>query len=218
MKPIRVIQWAVILLTLLKAFSLIVDTRAEVPQETGQVAFLPEMNKVTAKGFDVKSEVKGVALNKVVAVAPPPLAGMLPSKLAGTWYSGVAPLRDFYNPLTGEWRKANGLGQMYHFESNGRFVYAAFLRLQTGLCITEVSTYRVGKAKATSDTITMTPTLAKTRTVIQCGSNSETVTDGPFDPVPMNYEVTANAQGQHQLILTDKGTSMTLLRQEAPTQ
>jgi hypothetical protein len=205
MKPIRVIQYMVILLTLLKAFSLIVEARAEIPQEPAKVAMLSNGKSVAEKRAN---------LLNIVAVAPPPLAGIVPSELAANWVSGIAPLRDFYNPLTGEWRKASGLGQIYHFTSNGHYVYAAFLRLQTGLCITEVSTYREGKVKATSDTITMTPEIAKTRTVIQCGTNSETVTDGPFDPVTMSYDVSADAQGQQQLILSDKHTNMTLTRQE----
>lgn len=205
MKPIRVIQWMVILLTLLKAFSLIVEARAEIPQESAKVAMISDVKRVATKKTD---------LTNIVAVAPPPLAGIVPSELAANWVSGISPLQDFYNPLTGEWRNASGLGQIYHFTSNGHYVYAAFLRLQTGLCITEVSTYREGKVKATSDVITMTPTVAKTRTVIQCGTNSETVTDGPFDPATMSYDATADAQGQQQLILTDKHTNMTLIRQE----
>ena len=198
MKPIRVIQYMLLLLTLLKAFGLFVEVRAADPQEIARLA-MP---------LAVASEVRRVA-----AVAPPPTTGVLPTEMVATWSSGIAPLQDFYNPITGEWRKASGLGQMYHFGSNGHYVYAAYLRLQTGLCISEVSTYREGKAKATSDKITLTPTLAKTRTVIQCGSNSETVTDGPFDPVTMSYDVMANAQGQHQLTLTAPGTNMILLRQ-----
>ncbi len=42
----------------------------------------------------------------------------LPAELVTTWYSGNAPLNDFYNPQTGEWSEVNGVGQMVVFATS----------------------------------------------------------------------------------------------------
>src|SRR4051812_25451494 len=46
---------------------------------------------------------------------PPPPAGSLPAALAGTWFSGQLLPRALYDPTTGQWGSANGLGQRYEF-------------------------------------------------------------------------------------------------------
>lgn len=93
-------------------------------------------------------------------VNPPPAA------LVGTWFVGNAPLNDFYNPQTGEWRDANGLGQMYVFGADGAYTYTGFLRLQNGQCRSEVSVYKRGTVNTQGATLLLNQILAKTRTVV----------------------------------------------------
>lgn len=147
--------------------------------------------------------------------APPPAppAGKLPDAIVGTWFTGAIPPTDFYDPTTGQWRDTNGLGQMYIFTADGSYTYAGFLRLQNGACRSEVSTYQKGKAQATGATITLTPSTAKTRTVIVCGSQSDTTTDGPFDPRPITWATSFNNSGIEQLTLTDNGTATSFGKQ-----
>jgi hypothetical protein len=136
----------------------------------------------------------------------------LPAELLTTWYTGALPLNDFYDPATGAWRAQNGLGETYTFAANGDYTYAGFLRLQNGQCFTEVSSYREGKAQATNGALTLTPDFAKTRTVIRCGSNSDTTTDGPFDPTTVTYAVTEKANGHIELVITDNGSTTAFYR------
>jgi hypothetical protein len=111
------------------------------------------------------------------------------------------------------WRAQNGLGVSYTFEGDGDFSYAAFLRLQNGQCLTEVSSYRTGKAHASAGKLTLHPNVAKTRTAIRCGSNSDTITDGPFDATEIAYGVTEEVNGQIKLNLTDQGNHTAFYRQ-----
>lgn len=131
----------------------------------------------------------------------PTRAATLPTNLVGTWFTGVIPPTDFYDPTTGAWRDTNGLGQMYVFHANGAYVYAGFLRLQNGACRTEVSTYKQGFAATTMDTVTLTPQVAKTRTVVVCGSTSETITDGPFETYSIGWRQADDGLGHPKLFV-----------------
>lgn len=133
---------------------------------------------------------------------PPPPTVKLPTAILSTWFDGVIPPSDFYDPTTGQWRATNGLGQMYTFNADANYMYAGFLRLQNGACRTEVSTYQHGIARANGDTLTLTPTVAKTRTVVVCGSNSDVTTDGPFDPYQIGWRVADNGFGHPKLWVT----------------
>lgn len=137
----------------------------------------------------------------------------LPAQLVGVWFSGVIPPTDFYDPVTGAWRDTNGLGQMYTFNTDGSFVYAGFLRLQNGTCRSEVSTFKQGVAQAGVDTLTLTPQIAKTRTVIVCGSNSDTTTDGPFDPYTIGWRQADDERGRPQLFLQEGETTKEYYKQ-----
>ncbi|MEZ4867189.1 MAG: hypothetical protein R3C14_38045 [Caldilineaceae bacterium] len=125
----------------------------------------------------------------------------LPVQLVATWFSGNAPLNDFYNPQTGEWRDVNGLGQMYLFAANGEYTYTGFLRLQNGACRSEVSTFTQGVAAVNGNALTLTPSLVKTRSVMICGSTSETITDGPYDPIIQPWRFTDGEDGHEQLTI-----------------
>ena len=83
-----------------------------------------------------------------VTPTPIPPEQFLPNELVATLFNGNAPLTDFYNPQTGEWRDVNGLGQMYIFAADGAYTYSdsGFLQLQNGSCRSEVSTFKQGRA------------------------------------------------------------------------
>jgi hypothetical protein len=142
----------------------------------------------------------------------PPAKRQLPAELATTWYTGALPLIDFYDPATGSWRAQNGLGETYTFSANGDYTYTAFLRLQNGLCLSEVSSYRAGKAQVVEGLLTLTPSVAKTRTAIDCGSKSRSTINGPFDAMTIEYAIAERPDGQVQLILTSSGSSTVFLR------
>jgi hypothetical protein len=144
---------------------------------------------------------------------PAPPSGTLPSAIVGTWFTGAIPPSDFYDPTTGHWRDTNGLGQMYKFAPDGSYTYAGFLRIQNGACRSEVSVYKQGTANASGNTVTLTPRIVKTRTVVICGSTSESVTDGPFDPQPLTWTVALNDRGHVQLTIIDNGTTSSFYKQ-----
>ena len=125
----------------------------------------------------------------------------LPHQLVATWYSGNAPLNDFYNPQTGEWRDVNGLGQMIVFANDGAYTYTGFLRLQVGACRSEVSTYKQGTAAVSGNALTLTPTLVKTRSLMICGNTQETITDGPYDPIIQPWTFVDGDDGHEQLTI-----------------
>ena len=143
----------------------------------------------------------------------PPPGGTLPADVVATWFSGVIPPPDFYNPTTGEWRATNGLGQMYRFNADASFVYAGFLRIQNGACRTEVSTYKQGQASIAGTTLTLKPTIAKTRTVVVCGSQSDTTTEGPFEPVALGWRVADDGLGRPKLFIQEGAASSEYYRQ-----
>ena len=142
------------------------------------------------------------AIATPVATATPTVQpNTLPAEIVGTWYSGNAPLNDFYNPQTGEWREVNGLGQMYVFAATGAYTYTGFLRAQTGACRSEVSTFKQGVAQTDGATVVLDPEHVKTRTVIVCGSTTESITEGPFDPISLAWSVSEDSGGHEQLTI-----------------
>lgn len=133
----------------------------------------------------------------------------LPAAIVATWYNGNAPLNDFYNPDTGEWRDANGLGQMVEFAANGVYTYTGFLRLQVGACRSEVSTFKGGTATIADNALTMTPSHVKTRSVMICGSTQESITDGPYDPIIQPWGIAETDGGQEQLTIGTASEAVT---------
>lgn len=196
MKTVRLLILSFLLLTLLKALLLPLQLHAQTPQAEFML-YIPESLKA---GTEVPP--------------PPPPGGQLPAEVVGTWFSGVIPPVDYYDPATGEWADVAGLGEMYVFDTNGDYTYAGFLRIQNGACVSEVSTYKKGKAeKATTGKLTLHPELAKTRTVIICGSRSESTTDGPFDATTISYDVAEDNGGRVQLTLTAGESSTSYYKQ-----
>jgi hypothetical protein len=198
MKFIRLYQviLLLLLLALLEALLIPLQGRAQAP-DTAFSLFIPA----------------SVKAGEGAPPTPPPPSGALPDELVSTWFNGVPPSKEYYNPVTGEWGDVAGLGEMYELSANGAYVYAGFLRIQNGMCVTEVSTYKEGTAQAAGGQVTFQPSLAKTRTVIRCGSNSDTTTDGPFDAITMSYDVAEEPNGLVQLTLTNAGNSTSFYRQ-----
>ena len=141
------------------------------------------------------------------APTPTPPLGSLPAALSGTWFSGQLLPRALYDPITGQWGSANGLGQMYEFAANGTYTYLAFYRVENPGCASEVSVYRQGTANADGESLTLRPTTVKTRTVTTCGSRKETVTHSPYDLTTIPWSVSYDKFGHKQLTLSEQGKS-----------
>jgi hypothetical protein len=144
--------------------------------------------------------------------APTPQPGSLPAALVGTWFSGQLLPRALYDPTTGQWGSANGLGQLYEFAADGAYTYLAFFRIENPGCASEVSVYRHGTASASGGILTMRPTTVKTRTVISCGERQETVTDGPYDTRTIPWSVGHNQFGVVELTIVEDGKTTTYFK------
>jgi hypothetical protein len=140
-----------------------------------------------------------------VPPAPVPPAGSLPASLIGSWFSGQLLPRELYDPTTGQWGSANGLGQQYQFAADGAFSYLAFFRVEVPGCASEVSVYRQGSARADSQSLRLRPVTVKTRTVTYCGGRQESVTDGPYDEKVIPWAVGYNQSGVKELTITEDG-------------
>jgi hypothetical protein len=139
------------------------------------------------------------------APTPTPPLGSLPAPLTGTWFSGQLLPRALYDPTTGQWGSANGLGQMYEFASDGSYTYQAFLRVENPGCFSEVSVYRQGTARVDGTSLSLRPATVKTRTVTNCGGRKETVTDGPYAVRSIPWSVGYDQFGVKQLTITEDG-------------
>lgn len=126
-----------------------------------------------------------------------------PAALVSTWFAGNAPLNDFYNPQTGEWRDANGLGQMYVFAADGSYTYTGFLRLQNGQCRSEVSVYKQGTVSVQDATLVLHQIMGKTRTVVICPTPQETITEETTATITLGWEVAYDNSGHQQLTITE---------------
>jgi hypothetical protein len=97
------------------------------------------------------------------------------------------------------------LGQLYEFAADGAYTYLAFFRVENPGCASEVSVYRHGTARADGGDLRLQPVIVKTRTVIYCGGQQETVTDGPYDARTIPWSVGYDQFGIKQLTITEDG-------------
>ncbi len=139
---------------------------------------------------------------------PAPAPGELPAKLVGTWFYGQLLPRELYDPTTGPWGSANGLGQLYTFAANGDYTYLAFFRIETPGCTSEVSVFRSGTASAAGASLALRPATAKTRTVTYCGGRKESVTNGPYDEQTLSWGIGYSKFGVTELTLADGSGTM----------
>lgn len=137
----------------------------------------------------------------------------VPNDLAGTWFEGDMFTQDLYDPQTGHWASPSGLGQMYRFETDKTYVYMGSLHIQNGGCVTDVSVYKQGSVRVAATVLTLQPTIAKTRTVTRCGNNQETITEGPFDPYQINWQVKYDAGGRLKLYIPVGETTVEYYKQ-----
>jgi hypothetical protein len=129
--------------------------------------------------------------------------GPLPNDVVGTWYSGTLFTQDLYDPTTGHWASPNGLGQMYRFGADASYTYMGFLHIQNGNCVTDVSVYKHGVVRTATSPMTLVPSIAKTRTYTACGQNKETITEGPFEPYQINWQVAYDDGGRLKLYVPE---------------
>lgn len=139
---------------------------------------------------------------------PPPTqpapAGSLPAELAGTWYSGQLLNLSLWDPVNKTWQDAGGLGHTYVFETNGRFVLASFLHIQSGLsCESRVWKYQTGVARVDGATLVLTPSINRTRTKIDCGSHTDTDLEGAHSPIRIPWALGEDGKGHTQLVLQE---------------
>jgi hypothetical protein len=146
------------------------------------------------------------------APAPAPPAGNLPATLVGSWFSGQLLPRALYDPTSGQWGSANGLGQLYEFAADGSYTYLAFFKVELPACASEVSVYRHGSAGVEGDNLRLRPVTVKTRTVTFCGGRKETVTEGPFDERIIPWLVDYNQSGAKQLTIAEDGKTTIYFR------
>lgn len=137
------------------------------------------------------------------APAPAPPQGSLPGQLVGTWYSGQLLNLTLYDPVTGMWSDAGGLGHMYVFRADGTYTLVSFLKLGEGTtCVSTVAKYEAGAASAPGDTLQLTPNVSRTRTKI-CGSTPATEVEGPHATYSLPWEVGEDANSHTKLWLQE---------------
>lgn len=133
--------------------------------------------------------------------APPPPA--LPASLVGTWYSGQLLNLRLYDPATGIWSDAGGLGHMYVFGANGAYTLVSFLKLGEGTtCVSSVAKYEKGSARASGATLLLTPSVSRTRTKI-CGSTPPSEVEGPHTTYSLPWELGEDASSHTRLWLQE---------------
>ncbi|RIK41803.1 MAG: hypothetical protein DCC55_10895 [Chloroflexi bacterium] len=135
----------------------------------------------------------------------------VPAEVVATWFEGQLLPLEFYDPNTGTWSSPSGKGQMYIFSANS-YTYAAFARTQYGQCTGEVSVYQEGAARSEQETLLLTPSIYRTRTVTICGSRQESVVEGSHDTRTVPWSLGHDELGHPQLTLTDNGLTFTYLR------
>jgi hypothetical protein len=134
-----------------------------------------------------------------------------PTEVVGTWFTGSLLPLEFYDPNTGTWSSPSGLGQMYIFSSN-TYTYTAFARTQYGQCTGEVSVYQQGSLRAQDQSLLLTPSIYRTRTVTICGSREESVIEGSHETRSAPWSYGHDEFGRPQLTLTDNDLTYSFLR------
>lgn len=132
---------------------------------------------------------------------PPDPGGSVPAPLARQWFTGNLTTISFHDPTTGAWSQPSGLGELYRFAADGRYTYGGALRIQNGACVSEVSVYQTGVARATEGELELTATVSRTRTRIICGGTSESVSEELPAVRRTAYRVAVGEEGRTELTL-----------------
>jgi hypothetical protein len=130
-----------------------------------------------------------------------PPAGSVPAQLAREWFAGNLTSISFYDRNSGAWSKPNGLGELYAFAADGTYSYGGALSIQNGACLSEVTVYQTGVARAGAEELELEATFSRTRTRIVCGSTSDTTSEALPAVRRLPWRVAIGAQGRTELTL-----------------
>lgn len=149
---------------------------------------------------------------------PAPPAGSVPAQLVRTWFAGSLTSISFYDRNSGTWSKPSGLGELYTFAADGSYTYGGALSIQNGACLSEVTVYQTGVARATDGELELEATFSRTRTRIVCGNTSDTTSEALPAIKRIAYRVAAGAEGRTELTLGAGGeaTSFALMGIDEP--
>jgi hypothetical protein len=135
---------------------------------------------------------------------PPPTQqpiGSVPAKLAHEWFAGSLTNISFYDRNSGSWSRPSGLGELYAFAVDGTYTYGGALSIQNGACLSEVTVYQTGVARAAAEELELKATFSRTRTRIVCGSTSDTTSEELPAIKRLPWRVAVGAQGRTELTL-----------------
>lgn len=146
--------------------------------------------------------VRGASTAPTPPAPPSPVpGGALPTSLARQWFTGSLTTISFYDPTTGAWSQPSGVGELYRFAADGNYTYAGSLKIQNGACLSEVSVYQTGMARASESELELQPTFSRTRTRIICGNVSESVSEELPGLKRIAYSVALGKEGRTELTL-----------------
>jgi hypothetical protein len=129
--------------------------------------------------------------------------GSLPAELVGTWYSGQLLNLTLYDPTTGIWSGAGGLGHMYTFAASGSYTLVSYLKLGEGTtCVSSVAKYEAGAARASGNALLLTPSVSRTRTQV-CGSQPPSDVAGSQSTYSLPWRVGEDANSHTKLWLSE---------------
>lgn len=135
---------------------------------------------------------------------PPPTqqpVGSVPAQLAHEWFAGNLTSISFYDRNSGTWSKPSGLGELYSFAADGSYTYGGALSIQNGACLSEVTVYQTGVARAVAEELELEATFSRTRTRIVCGSTSDTTSEELPAVERIAYRVAIGEEGRTELTL-----------------
>jgi hypothetical protein len=135
---------------------------------------------------------------------PPPTqqpVGSVPAQLAHEWFAGSLTSISFYDRNSGSWSKPSGLGELYAFAGDGTYTYGGALSIQNGACLSEVTVYQTGVARAAAEELELEATFSRTRTRIVCGSTSDTTSEELPAIKRIAYRVAIGEEGRTELTL-----------------
>jgi len=128
----------------------------------------------------------------------------LPAELVGTWYNGKLLSGQFYDPNTNSWQDPGGIAHSYRFAADGSYSLASYLELNSGsFCTSRVWKYQTGTVTADGQRLLVAPSYARTRTRIDCGSHSDSETEGPYTTTAVPWQLSEDENGHTRLLLTE---------------
>jgi hypothetical protein len=127
----------------------------------------------------------------------------VPAELAGGWSDGTSSLVDYYNPASGEWNTGASTGESYTFNPDGTFQWGFLAQSSLYGCSIKAFVFRAGTMTVEDSTITLYPTLARSKSEYSCTPSSNTDREGPRDPHRLEWKLIDDA-GTKKLSLTDK--------------